>query len=161
MQAPAETMNTTDQPSEAPPPAAVSAAEKAEKSETAPAVAAPPPPPQQERPTDEAQAAHSIALEKDDEDALRRYGARLAKKVQAKLAYPAEAQASRAQGVVKVAFALRADGSIDPSSLRVVATSGSPGLDAAALATIRNGNPYPPPPQPTTIAFSLSFGKKR
>jgi protein TonB len=164
-QAPSEQLELSDDPSAAPPTAA--AAQQSAQAATPP-TAAPPqaqpvaPPPQRAQPTEEAQAAHSIAPDADDEeDALRRYGARLAKKVQSQLVYPDAAQASRAQGVTKVAFALRADGSVDPASLHVVASSGSPNLDAAALATIARGAPYPPPPKPTTIAFSLSFGKKR
>lgn len=162
-QAPQENLDKADEPVEAPPSAAVAQAPQPEPQATREAAPLPPPPPPPHMaPSDEAQAARSIAREKDDdEDALRRYGAQLAKKVQSRLIYPAEAQAARAQGVVKIAFALRADGSIERSSLRVIASSGSPSLDAAALATIRNCNPYPPPPKPTAIAFSLSFGKKK
>ena len=158
---PPEKVEESEEPSDAPPPQ-TAAAEQAKKSETPQQTAPPPPPPQMARPTDEGDVAHSLAHEtEEDEDALRKYGVRLTKKVQANLLYPAESRATRAQGVVKVAFALHADGSIDPASLRVIASSGNPGLDAAALATIRNGNPYPPPPNPTSIAFSLSFGKKQ
>jgi periplasmic protein TonB len=157
---PPEKVEASEEPSDAPPPQ-TAAAEQAKKSETPPQTAPPPPPPQMARPTDEGDVAHSLAPKAEDEDALRKYGVRLAKKVQANLLYPAESRATRAQGVVKVTFALHADGSIDPASLHVIASSGNPGLDAAALATIRNGNPYPPPPKPTSIAFSLSFGKKQ
>lgn len=153
-----------------PPPPAPAEPEKSESDVpeevpplAAPAQAAPTPPaaPAVVTPPDESQKAQSIASKPDEQMLLQQYGARLAKRVQSSLVYPDEERSARAQGTVKVAFAIRADGSVDPGSLRVVTGSGRSRLDAAALATIRQSAPYPPPPKPATIAFSLFFGKKK
>jgi protein TonB len=118
-----------------------------------------PPAPAIEALPEAGQKAQAIAPKPTEEELLNRYGARLVKQVQGQLAYPDAERAARAQGTVKVAFAIRADGTIVPGSLRVVAGSGRPALDAAALATIRATAPYPPPPKPMAISFSLYFGK--
>ncbi|MCW2318347.1 protein TonB [Rhodoblastus acidophilus] len=110
--------------------------------------------------SEEGQAARTLSRRDDKEDAIRKYGARLVKKVQARLIVPGAERASGAQGEVKVFFAIAADGSVDPASVKVIASSGRRGLDAAARATITKSAPFPPPPEATTVAFSLFFGKK-
>lgn len=67
--------------------------------------------------------------------------------------YPAHV---RRAGETKIAFALDARGHV--LSARVVASSGSPELDEAALAMMKRADPTPPPPvgsQPEALAFQL------
>jgi protein TonB len=58
--------------------------------------------------------------------------------------YPDAARARGIQGVVKVEFKIDREGRLLDS--RVVQSSGSPTLDAEALATLQRANPLPAPP---------------
>jgi protein TonB len=158
---PSQEPEAPDEPSDAPPPSPAASQQRARSaSDTA---AGPVAAKAEALPVaDDARAARTIARrQQQDEDAMQKYAVRLVKRVRAGLIYPPAEGAAKSQGVVKVSFDIHADGSIDPASLKVIASSGRAGLDAAALATIRKSAPYPPPPQAATVAFSLYFGKRQ
>ncbi len=52
-------------------------------------------------------------------------------------AYPAEAAAAGNQGVVSISFAVMADGTVPPRSVKVAESSGTPALDDQAVAWAR------------------------
>lgn len=77
--------------------------------------------------------------------------------------YPDEAKRDRTQGIVRLMFAMRRDGSV--SSMTVTTSSGSAILDGAALATLRRAEPLPRIPDElpdnlnvsVPVAFDLSY----
>lgn len=56
--------------------------------------------------------------------------------------------ASSARGSARVQFQINADGSI--AWVRVINSSGSSGIDQAAVAQVRKSAPFPKPPEGTT-----------
>jgi protein TonB len=60
------------------------------------------------------------------------------------LDYPSKARANGWEGKVSVSFRLGPDGRA--RSIRVVASSGFPGLDRSAMAAVRKASPFPSPP---------------
>jgi protein TonB len=61
-----------------------------------------------------------------------------------------------------VAFTILGDGQIRADSLKVVESSGYPKLDAAALQTVRESLPFPPPPkEDLNVKLTLDFGHRR
>lgn len=83
---------------------------------------------------------------------LRRWRQALIGQIERHKRYPAGAQGHG--GVVKVAFAIDEGGGL--ISVRIVASSGSPVLDEAAIDLIRRATPFPPPPA-NLGAGELSF----
>jgi protein TonB len=70
--------------------------------------------------------------------------------------YPESARSRGIQGVVEVEFTIDRGGRV--VALRVVQSSGSPALDAEALATLRRANPLPAPPaQAADATFDLAL----
>jgi protein TonB len=76
--------------------------------------------------------------------------------------YPEEAKRSHTQGVVRLLFAMRRDGSV--SRMAISTSSGSAMLDGAAIATLRRAEPLPKIPDElpdnlnilVPVAFDLS-----
>jgi periplasmic protein TonB len=58
--------------------------------------------------------------------------------------YPPEAKARHEEGVSNITFSLNRQGHV--TSARITRSSGSPALDADALALVRRVQPFPPPP---------------
>lgn len=93
-------------------------------------------------------------------DPLRDYVKGLSRKVQENLVYPPSGRKAGLRGTARVAFALEADGTIRPDSLRIAESSGQPALDAAALRTITASAPFAPPPRPIAISIAVTYGKR-
>jgi len=97
----------------------------------------------------------------EDINLLKGYVKRLTKKVQANLIYPEEGRQAGLHGAATVSFTILGSGQIRPETLKIVASSGQPKLDASALKTVRSSAPFDPPPKEMTVAISVSFGRKR
>ena len=69
---------------------------------------------------------------------------------------------AKARNDVQVSFTVNANGGV--GGIRIARSSGSPELDAAALAVIRRAAPFPPIPADagrTSWAFALPLGLAR
>jgi len=97
---------------------------------------------------------------KPDRVAIKDYVKLLTKKVQANLVYPDEGRRAGLQGTATVSFTILGTGQIRPETLKIVASSGRPQLDAGALKTIRASVPFDPPPKEMTVAVAVAFGRK-
>ena len=105
--------------------------------------------------------AQTIKTDPDPEvDRLKDYVKLLTKKVQANLVYPDEGRQAGLQGTATVSFTILGTGQIRPESVKIVASSGRPQLDASALKTIRASVPFDPPPKEMTVAIAVAFGRK-
>jgi protein TonB len=110
---------------------------------------------------EQAQTAQTIRTDPETEaQRLREYVKLLYKKIQANLAYPDEARPAGLQGTATVSFTILPSGQIRMDTLKVVASSGEPRLDASALKTIRASNPFDPAPKEMTVAIPIAFGRK-
>ncbi|MFZ9950359.1 MAG: energy transducer TonB family protein [Gemmobacter sp.] len=83
-------------------------------------------------------------------------------RIEAALLLPRGARALAAGGGgarVGIAFEVGADGRL--LSVAVVAPSGQPALDAAAVAAVRAASPFAPPPsgRTTTAQFTINLGR--
>jgi periplasmic protein TonB len=111
---------------------------------------------------EEHQTAQTIRTDRETEiDQLREYVKRLTKKVQAHLVYPDDGRQAGLHGTATVSFAILRTGQIRPETLKIVASSGQPRLDASALRTIRASIPFDPAPKEMTVAIAVDFGRKR
>jgi periplasmic protein TonB len=106
----------------------------------------------------EQRTAKKLAASMSDAERLKAYVGRLTQKVDAALVYPEEARKARLQGIASVAFRILSDGSIQPGSLAIKASSGQPLLDESALTTVRTSAPFDPPPIEMTISIDVAFG---
>ena len=93
--------------------------------------------------------------------AVSNYPGKVATRLRRSLRYPAAAKRQRLRGQVHVSFVVAANGSV--GSVRVVASSGSPILDKAALDTVRRAAPFPAIPDgagrsswPFTVPLAFS-----
>jgi protein TonB len=77
--------------------------------------------------------------------AVSNYPGTVVAKLRRALRYPSEARSRRLNGVAQVRFVV--GGSGDVGSVGLAASSGSPVLDKAALATVRRAAPFPPIPE--------------
>ncbi len=77
--------------------------------------------------------------------AVSNYPGKIVSKLRRALRYPAEAKRSKLRGEVRVAFTVSAAGGV--GGVRVVASSGSPVLDRAAIETVRRAAPFPAIPE--------------
>src|SRR5690606_20981524 len=77
--------------------------------------------------------------------ALSNYPGKVVAKLRRVLRYPREAQRDRITGEVRVSFVVAESGAV--SSIRVVASSGYPVLDRAAVETVQRAAPFPAIPQ--------------
>jgi protein TonB len=107
----------------------------------------------------EQQIAQTIR-DRTERDILSEYVKRLSKKVNANLVYPDDGRQAGLRGAPTVSFGLRLDGQIRPETLKIVASSGHPKLDASALQTVRSVAPFDPPPREMTVAIVLGFGPR-
>ncbi|WP_454916870.1 TonB family protein [Xanthobacter sediminis] len=92
-------------------------------------------------------------------DHLRDYVKGLTKRVQEHLVYPPSGRKAGLRGTARVAFALEANGTIRPGSLKIAESSGQPELDANALKTIEASSPFDPPPRPIAISIAVTYGR--
>ncbi len=92
-------------------------------------------------------------------DPLRTYVKALTKRLEAKLVYPESGRQAGLHGWPTVAFIIRMDGALDPNSLKLVTSSGSPKLDQSALDTVRASAPFEPPPHEITLKLTLIYGR--
>lgn len=108
------------------------------------------------------QRAQIIQRRSDEQvNALKAYIHSLSKKIQAKLIYPKEARRSGLQGVTTVSFRILEDGAMQPTSLKIVASSGKAELDISALETVRACAPFVAPPRDMTVTMAVTYGRKR
>jgi periplasmic protein TonB len=108
------------------------------------------------------QIAQTIRTDPESElEQLREYVKLLSKKVQTHLVYPDEGRQAGLHGTATVSFTILPTGQIRPETLKVVASSGQPKLDASALKTIRASIPFDPAPREMTVAIAVDFGRKR
>jgi protein TonB len=77
--------------------------------------------------------------------AVSNYPGKVVAKLRRALRYPSEARSGRLNGVVQVRFVVGSSG--DVGSVGLAASSGSPILDKAALATVNRAAPFPPIPE--------------
>jgi periplasmic protein TonB len=92
-------------------------------------------------------------------DPLRAYVKTLTKRLEAKLVYPEAGRQAGLHGWPTVAFTILADGGLDPNSLKLVSSSGSPKLDQSALDTVRASAPFERPPHEITLKLTLIYGR--
>lgn len=110
---------------------------------------------------EERQKAQMLRMDRDAElDRLKDYIKLLTKKVQANLVYPNEGRQAGLQGAATVSFTILHSGQIRPETLKIIASSGQPKLDASALKTVRASAPFDPPPKEMTVAIAVAFGRK-
>jgi periplasmic protein TonB len=111
---------------------------------------------------EERQIAQTIRTDPESElEQLREYVKLLSKKVQTHLVYPDEGRQAGLHGTATVSFTILPTGQIRPETLKVVASSGQPKLDASALKTIRASISFDPAPREMTVAIAVDFGRKR
>jgi protein TonB len=111
---------------------------------------------------EERQAAQTIKTDRETEiERLREYVKLLSKKVQANLVYPDEGRQAGLQGAATVSFTILPTGQVRTETLKIVASSGQPKLDASALKTIRASTPFDRAPKEMTVAITVAFGRKR
>jgi protein TonB len=77
--------------------------------------------------------------------AVSNYPGKVVARLRRALRYPSEARSRRLNGTVQVQFVVGRSG--DVGSVRLAASSGSPVLDKAALATVQRAAPFPPIPE--------------
>ncbi len=90
-------------------------------------------------------------------DAMRAYLEEVRRRLQARLAVPAEARRLRLGGTVLVRFTVERDGSVPGDSMAVLSGPGVAVLERAALETVARTAPFPPPPKPATVEVPVQF----
>ncbi|WP_247893093.1 TonB family protein [Azospirillum baldaniorum] len=90
-------------------------------------------------------------------DAMRVYLEEVRRRLQARLAVPAEARRLRLGGTVLVRFTVQRDGSVPGESMAVLSGPGVAVLERAALETVARTAPFPPPPKPATVEVPVLF----
>ncbi|WP_114857187.1 TonB family protein [Azospirillum brasilense] len=90
-------------------------------------------------------------------DAMRVYLEEVRRRLQVRLAVPAEARRLRLGGTVLVRFTVRGDGSVPGESMAVLSGPGVAVLERAALETVARTAPFPPPPKPATVEVPVLF----
>jgi protein TonB len=165
---PAQARAATTAPPDDPPP---DVTEDGKEASTPPPAAAPSPPASEAQSgsagandisgIEARQNAQTIKTDRDEEiDRLNRYVKLLTKKVMVNLVYPDEGRQARLQGAATVSFTILQSGQIRPESLKILASTGQPKLDASALKTVRSSAPFDPPPKEMTVAIAVAFGRK-
>jgi protein TonB len=91
-----------------------------------------------------AAASRGAATSAEGNAAVSNYPGKIVRKLRRALRYPAAAGSRRLRGVAEVRFVVSAGG--DVGGVRLVASSGSPLLDKAALEAVRRAAPFPPIP---------------
>ncbi|WP_448192612.1 TonB family protein [Azospirillum sp. sgz301742] len=90
-------------------------------------------------------------------DPMMAYLELVRRRLQARLAVPAEARRLRLGGTVVVRFAVAADGSVAETSLAVVSGSGAGFLTQAARTAVLDSAPLPMPPKAAIIEVPVVF----
>lgn len=95
-------------------------------------------------------------LNKDLEE-LKKYQAKITKKIKSNLVYPSDARKRGYEGVTAVRFVVTESGMIQPGTLVVARSSGYPMLDANALKSARDSEPFDKPPHTMPVEIDLGF----
>ena len=103
------------------------------------------------------QAAQSIRNGVSEQDVISAYTAKIARRLQANLTYPAEMKRKGIDGIAVVAFTITESGDIREGSLRVQRSSGYAALDSSAEKSARMSAPFEKPPKELTVAIEVSF----
>jgi len=119
-----------------------------------------PPPPQTASQDAQTAVEQHIATRETEETLMTRYVAALKKNILSHLAYPANARSQGQEGTTIIRFTLTESGEIQPDSLSVQTSSGSPILDSSALQAARAAAPFMPPPRRMNVSIGLSFFKE-
>jgi protein TonB len=77
------------------------------------------------------------------------------RRIRDRLAYPAQARRAGIQGTAELAFTIHEDGRV--SDVKIVISSGSDLLDAAAVESIHAASPFKPPPTPARLSIPVAF----
>jgi protein TonB len=94
-------------------------------------------------------------------DELKKYLAKLKKKVQGNLVYPEEAKKSGYEGTPVVKFTLTDSGGIRPGSLVIARSSGYAVLDMNAMKAAQDSAPFERPEREMEVAIGVGFGLKQ
>ncbi len=90
-------------------------------------------------------------------DVIRAYLAKVAKKVNSNVVYPAEARKKGVNGTPTITFIITPSGAIREGSLRVKTTSGYPVLDTNALKAALMSAPFGAPPKELVVSIAVFF----
>jgi protein TonB len=101
-----------------------------------------------------------IDLEKQRQNQLRQYGTQIYRKIAHNLSFPNDAKGTRLTGKPKIRFIVGAGGEI-VGPVEIIASSGHPALDQAAIRAAQASVPFPPPyktnlPVVMSVDFSVS-----
>ncbi len=107
--------------------------------------------------SNEAQRAETIVPRDTQADELKHYLAGVRKRLKSHLVISEEARRMGYEGVPVVGFTLDETGWMMPATLRIVQSSGYPGLDADALRAARDSEPFDPPPRRIEVVVAVSF----
>lgn len=100
----------------------------------------------------------AVGSSNEKEDELKKYFAKIRKKLQENLEYPHFAKKAQMEGVSIVKFRVEADGNIVKSSIAVVKSGGYALLDSQAFQTIIDSSPIEPPPHGSLeLSIPISF----
>jgi protein TonB len=91
-----------------------------------------------------AMASSGAAASSEGNAAVSNYPGKIVRKLRRALRYPRGAGSRRLHGVAEVRFVVSAGGGV--GGIHLVASSGSPVLDKAALEAVRRAAPFPPIP---------------
>jgi periplasmic protein TonB len=119
-----------------------------------------PPPPLTASQDNQTALEQHIAARETEEMLMKRYLTALTKNIQSHLAYPASARDQGQVGTTRIRFTLTESGEIQPDSLSVQTSSGSPLLDSSALKAAQAAAPFMPPPRRMNVSIGLSFFKE-
>lgn len=86
----------------------------------------------------------NVTPDKQEYEVDKDYDAELRKKIMGKQTYPAFARAANLEGVTKIRFVLKRDGTLVTSEIEE--SSGHKSLDNAALQSVKRAAPFPPFP---------------
>ena len=106
------------------------------------------------------QKQQRLNVQERNTDELRRYLAKIKKKLQSNLVYPQEAKNKVYEGSPVVRFTIMESGAIMPGSLSVIRSSGYAILDANALKTVRDSEPFERPSRTIEVAIAVAFNLK-
>lgn len=110
----------------------------------------------------EASRATGAAADTTGDAAVTDYPGTIARKLDAALSYPREAQRQKIKGQARVQFLIDASGNV--AAVEVIGSSGSEILDQAAIDTVNRAAPFPPIPVEAgrsvwPFKVTLAFGR--
>lgn len=103
------------------------------------------------------QKQQTLNQQNKDIEELKKYQAKVTKKIKSNLVYPAEARKRGYEGVAVVRFMVTESGMIRSGSLAIARSSGYEMLDAYALKSARDSEPFDRPPHGLPIEIDLGF----